>query len=120
MARVIVPTAGMSILLCCLAGLPHGISTVFNKTLRHLLTASVAKVEAAEELEVISHELRYQLRQYRADAMKRLPAVVSGLLRKADDWLARAREVADTDQEKELIGKDGTGLSPIFSTSLPS
>ena len=114
-ARVIVPAAGMSILLLLLGGVAAWYLHRLQQESSALLTASVAKVQAAEELEVISHELRYQLRQYRPADIERMPADVSELHQEANSWLAKAKQVTDTEREKELIGKMERGYSRLFN-----
>jgi two-component system sensor histidine kinase HydH len=114
MARVIIPTAVMSILLLLVGGVAAWYLHQLQQDSVELLVASVAKVEAAEELEVISHEFRYQLRQYDADEVGSTPDAIANLWEKAHSWLSRAREMADSDQERDLIRKMEQGYTTLF------
>lgn len=112
--RILVPTAGMSLLLLLLGGVAasylHGLQ---RKSLR-LLIASVAKVEAAEELEIVSHELRYQLARHQpADSVGSL-AEADKLHAAANEWLARAAASANSDRETELIQKIDRNCQSLF------
>jgi two-component system sensor histidine kinase HydH len=114
MARIIIPAAGMSILLLLLGGIAAWYLHRLQQKSSELLTASMAKVVAAEDLEVISHELRYQLRQYLATDDQDALVVIRNKHEEAHNCLTKAREGAETDCERELIGKIEQGYARLF------
>jgi signal transduction histidine kinase len=114
MVRIIVPTAGMSLLLLLLGGLAAWYLHRLQQDSSELLRVSVARVEAAEDLEVICHELRYQLRQYHAFRDDHAVAVIDDLHEQADHLLAKAKEVADTDRGQELVRRIGQGYHRLY------
>ena len=113
-ARIIVPTAAMSILLLLLGGIAAWYLHQLQQDSSELLSGTVAKVEAAEELELISHEVRYQLRQYDAADEQRIRTVLAKLHEDANAWLANAEQLADTDRGKELIRNMQRGYAHLF------
>lgn len=113
-SRMIVPTAAMSIVLLLLGGLSAWYLHRLQKDSSRLLVDSVAKVESAEELQIISHELRYQLRQYLSTRDQRSLAELSRLRQQADGWLAEMREAADTEQERTLLRQIEQGYRRVF------
>lgn len=116
LVRIVVPTAGMSILLLLLGGVAAWYLHGLQRDSSELLIASVAKVEAAEELEVISHELRDQLSQYQAGRGSQSLAAANQLHSEANEWLAKAAELAAPGRETQLIGKIDQGYQRLFQT----
>lgn len=112
--RIIAPTAVTSILLLLLGGVAARYLHRLQRESSDLLDASVAKVQAAEELEIISHELRYQLRQYLLGRDRDSLAAVSRLRKEADRWLAQARAASDTEREAALIDQIDRGHTRVF------
>ena len=112
--RILVPTAGMSILLLLLGGVAAWYLHGLQRTSSQLLLDSIAKVEAAEELEVISHELCYQLALYQSAQGSESLTKAHGLHDAANEWLAKATALADSDQELELIRKIDKGHQSLF------
>jgi two-component system, NtrC family, sensor histidine kinase HydH len=101
--RMILPTAMMSAALLTIGGVAAWYLNQLQTSSAHLLFDSVEKVQAAEELEIISHELRYQLRHYLATHDENEGAKVAQLQRDVDQRLAAAGEVADTERERTLL-----------------
>ena len=112
--RVLVPTAGMSILLLLLGGVAAWYLHGLQRTSSQLLIESVAKVEAAEELEVLSHELCYQLALHQSAHNSESLAKAQGLHEAANEWLAKATALAESDQERELVEKISQGHRSLF------
>jgi two-component system sensor histidine kinase HydH len=114
MLRMILPMAAMSLALLLLGGLAAWYLHGLQKESSRLLDETVVKLEAAEELEVISHELRYQLRQYLSSRDEGILADVSKLRREAKAWLAKAGEATDNDQQRALVSRIERGYADVF------
>lgn len=120
--RILLPTAGMSILLLLLGGVAAWYLHGLQRKSSELLIASVPKVEAAEELEVIAHQSRYQLAQYQSTHNGQNLAAASKLHSMAKEWLAKAAALADSDplreriQETDLIEQIDRGYQRLFQT----
>jgi signal transduction histidine kinase len=112
-ARIIVPTAGMSLLLLVLGGVAAWYLHRLQQDSSELLSVSVAKVEAAEELEVLSHEMRYHLWPHQAVGGSNMAPMIA-LRKEAQARLAAARQIADTPAEKVLLDKIERGYSRLF------
>lgn len=104
----------MSILLLLLGGVAAWYLHGLQRTSSQLLMTSVAKVEAAEELEIISHELRDELALYQATHNQENLVEANELHATANEWLAKASELANSDQETELIEKIDQGCQSLF------
>lgn len=115
MIRVIVPTAAMSLLLLAVGGIAAWYLHRLQQDSSDLLAGSVAKIEAAEELEVISHEVRFQLRQYYSADGDHARSALTDLRQGATAWLVKAKGLADTDRGKELIRKMEQGYAHLFA-----
>lgn len=120
--RIILPTAGMSILLLLVGGVAASYLHGLQRTSSQLLIASIPKVEVAEELEVIAHQSRYQLAQYQSTDNVENLAAAGKLHGMANEWLAKAAALADSDppaeriREMELIETIRRGYQRLFQT----
>ena len=112
--RMIIPTAVMSVMLLTVGGVAAWYLIQLQTSSTRLLFDSVAKVQAAEELEIISHELRYQLRHYLATHDENEWAAVALLRCDVDQYLAAAGEVADTEQEHALLDQIKRSYERLF------
>lgn len=104
----------MSILLLLLGGVAAWYLHGLQRTSSQLLMASVAKVEAAEELEIISHQLRDKLALYQSTQNHENLEEANKLHVEANEWLAKASELADSDQETEIIERIDQGYQSLF------
>lgn len=112
--RIFVPTAGMSILLLLLGGVAAWYLDGLQRSSSELLNTTVEKVVAAEELEVGSHQLRYQLFQYKATRDPKSLAEANRLRGEANQWLTKAAELADLDSETEFTTEIDQGYQRLF------
>ena len=104
----------MSILLLLLGGVAAWYLDGLQRESSRLLDRTVEKVVAAEELEVISHQLRYQLSQYKATRDPECLTKADSLRVEANQWLAKAAEMADTPLETERTTKIDQGYQRLF------
>jgi two-component system, NtrC family, sensor histidine kinase HydH len=68
-----------------------------------LLVASVAKVRAAEEMELVGYRLRARLNEYLLTGDRSTLAAVPALQNDAAGWIAQARTLAEGRQEVALV-----------------
>lgn len=113
--RMILPLAAMSAVLLLVGGLAASYLHRLQGESLHLLDESVGRVQAAEELEITSHELRYQIRQQLSAHDERSLAAITEQKKQADFWLSKAREVADTGRERALIRQIEQGYARLFT-----
>ena len=113
--RLIIPMAVMSVVLLTVGGVSAWYLNQLQMSSARLLSDSIAKVRAAEELEVISHELRYHLRHYLATHDEDERAEVARLQHELDRWLAVAEDAADTDRERALLDQIRQGYERLFA-----
>lgn len=113
--RLIIPMAVMSVVLLTVGGVSAWYLNQLQMSSARLLSVSIAKVRAAEELEVISHELRYHLRHYLATHDEDERAEVARLQHELDRWLAVAEDAADTDRERALLDQIRQGYERLFA-----
>lgn len=113
--RIIAPTVGASAVLLLLGGLAAWYLHRLQQDSSELLVASVTRLRAAEELEIISHELRNQLNRilFLPDSanLSRVPT----LHQEAQHWLDLARQEAQTTREQELLGHIAAGYQRFFT-----
>jgi two-component system sensor histidine kinase HydH len=101
--RMIIPMAVMSVALLTVGGVAARYLNQLQKSSSRLLSRSIAKVQAAEDLEIISHELRYRLRHYLATHDESERAEVVRLQHEVDRSLSAASAAADTERERALL-----------------
>ena len=89
----------MSVVLLLLGGMAAWYLHRLQKDSSALLSASVVKVQAAEELEIISHELRNELNRLLFLRDRRSVSAVSDLHQEAIGWIGKAQQLADTEDE---------------------
>ena len=114
--RMIIPMALMSLVLLTVGGVAAWYLSQLQASSSQLLYDSIAKVQAAEELEIISHELRYQLRHYLATHDEHERARVAQLKHEVDECLVAAGEAADTQREHALLDQIGKSYEELFGT----
>ena len=107
--RMIAPTVGVALILLLLGGFAAWYVHHLQKETVATQMTNVAKVTAAEELVVVSHDLRHALTEYLAQQDEHLREAVQENQEKAPPWIAECEELADSDAERGLVRriKDG-------------
>lgn len=113
MLRILVPTAGMSLLLLLLGGVAAWYLDGLQRESSRFLRTNMAKVEAAEELVLISHDLCRHLEVYRLSHDEMSLAEAREAHGKANEWVTKALELADSDEEAE-VGRIAQGYQALF------
>ncbi|MHB8973709.1 MAG: sensor histidine kinase [Pirellulaceae bacterium] len=112
--RMIAPSAVMSVVLLALGGVAALYLNGLQKSSTQLLIESIAKIEAAEELEIISHELRYELRRYVTSPDESGRVRIHHLQEGVDRWLTVANQGVDTDREQALLDQIKHNYEQLF------
>ena len=112
--RILVPTAGMSLLLLLLGGVAAWYLDGLQRESSRFLHTNMAKVEAAEELVLISHDLCRHLEVYRSSHDETNLAEAKEAHKKANAWLTKAGKLANSGQEAEVVGRIARGYQALF------
>ncbi len=107
--RMIAPTVGVALMLSALGGFAAWYVHHLQEETAVTQITNVAKVTAAEELVIISHDLRHELTEYLTQQDRRHLESISSLQKRADRWMAECENLADSATERELARriKDG-------------
>ena len=111
---MIAPSAVMSIVLLALGGVAALYLNGLQNSSTQLLAESIGKIEAAEELENVSHELRYDLWRYVTTQDQSVMFDIRHLQGDVDRWLNVAREGVDTDREQALLDQIQRNYERLF------
>jgi signal transduction histidine kinase len=114
---MIAPTVGVAAILLLLGGFAAWYVHSLQQESAATQMTNVAKVTAAEELVVISHDLRNTLTDYLTQENRRDLAAVQDLEEDARIRMRECEELADSDEEYELVRNIKTGYQR-FHTSL--
>ncbi len=112
--RMIGPTLAVGAILLLVGGVSAWYLHRLQRQSSQLLVESVTKVRAAEELELIAHELRSDLQQFLLTGSPESLQSVSSLQHKAGDWIAQAQLLADSREEAELVSQIKQGYDHFF------
>lgn len=115
-SRMIAPIVGVSLLLTVLGGCAAWYLHRLQQDASSLLVTSVAKVQCAEEMEMICHELRNHLNQFLITSDRSELSAASNLEERTHRLLAQAIEVSQTEQETALVAQIKAGYEGFFDT----
>lgn len=112
--RIIAPTVGASVGLLLLGGLAAWYLHRLQQNSSELLVTSVTRLRAAEELEIISHELRNELNNMLFPSDAAQFARVAAQRQAAQHWMDLARQQAKTTPEQDLLARLAVGYEHFF------
>lgn len=115
MTRMVIPTIGLAAGLLLVGGLAAWYLHGLQREASGLLVASVEKVRAAEELELISYRLRARLSENLLTGDRAPLAGVPTLQGEAAGWLDEAKRLANSSQELELIAEIEQGYRQFLA-----
>lgn len=114
-ARLVVPIVILAVGLLLLGGVAAWYLHRLQREASQLLVASVARVLAAEELELIGFRLRAGLHEYLLTGDRTMLADVPNLQHEAAGWIKEAKTLANDEQEAELVAKIEEGYNHFLS-----
>ncbi len=115
MARMVVPTTILAAGLLLVGGIAAWYLHRLQREASSLLAASVAKVQAAEELELTGYRLHARLNEYLLTGDRAPLDGVPALQMEAAGWIVKAKELADITQEGKLIAQIEGGYRDFMS-----
>lgn len=114
MFRLVGPVIALSVVLLLLGGLAAWYLHGLQQESAALVRLSVARIEAAEELELLSYRLRNQLTDFLFTGDARQLADIPAIRTQADGWLARLRELSATPHERAILAQIERGYHDFF------
>jgi len=114
LARMVVPAMILALGLLLVGGVAAWYLHRLQREASALLVASVAKGRAAEELELISYRLRGRLNEFLLTGDRAPLATVPALQAEAAGWIERAKGLADSPQEAQLIAEIEQGYAQFL------
>jgi len=115
MLRIIAPTLGVAALLLILGGLAAWYVHRLQKESAILLSTTVEEITAAEELLMISHDIRNLLAEHTANEAGDHLQMVRDRQQQANQWLAQCAELTGSSQEQELVERIAQGFEEFHS-----
>ena len=112
--RIIAPTILASATLMLLGGVAAWYLHRLQRDSSRLLMVSVTRLQAAEELEIVSIELQSQLYRFLFLPESADAATFPKLREKARDWIAAARSLSDSERERQWIAQIERGYGHFF------
>lgn len=112
--RITAPTIVVSLLLLSLGGLAAWYVHRLQQDSSKLLSDSVATLRVAEELEIVSRQLRYHLHEFMVTGEERHLQEISVLHDEARDWIEQAERLATTSRGRDLVASVRRGYEHFF------
>lgn len=103
MLRIAVPIAAVSGLLLLIGVIGAWYVYRLQEQASEILAVNVASIRAAEELEIVVRETRYELNQFLLTGHREHLDNVASLREPTQDWLTAAERLATTTEEQRLI-----------------
>jgi len=115
MARMVAPTLILAIGLLLLGGVAAWYLHRMQREASSFLVASVAKVRAAEELEILSYRLRARLDEFLLTGDRAPLETVAALQAEVAGWIEKAKGLANSPQEERLIAEIERGYGQFLT-----
>ena len=115
MTRMVIPTIILAVGLLLIGGVAAWYLHGLQREASRLLVVSVAKVRAAEELELISYRLRALLAEYLLTDDHKLLAAVAALQEEAAGWIDKAKRLANSTREVRVISEIEQGYGQFLA-----
>jgi len=114
--RILAPTIVVSAALMLLGGVAAWYLHQLQRETSQLLIASATRLRAAEQLEIVSFELRSQLNRFLFLPESADPAKFGELRKEAEYWIAMAtHELSDSKAEEPWIAQIERGYNHFFA-----
>ena len=112
--RVIAPTVLVSLLMLLVGGVAAWYLHRLQQDSSALMCTSVKRLRAAEELEIVGHEVRNLVNRYLVSGDRELLKRAESRRADVDRWIAEAMRLAATARERNLIEQLRQGFEHFF------